>query len=267
MGTDKNIKLHIVTDIKAEKQNTTQHTMFRLAQRSSVLGASLRQLVSKRSNSSVAVTDAFTRAEKAVVFNLGGAVVPSMMPVIKEYSMQNTVPLDDVARKVLSEGDAATMEAIGPMLGSRHGSRKENYADLVSAIESIQGEGWKCVLVNDSRGHTSIPVDTSIFDQVIRHVDNCADTLQQAADLGLTTVNVGDLRTALVELEGHLGVPLKQFVAGLTWNWYEADNNPYKTGSGWYYFILLCVFVKGFQIFTTKILELDNTHHTAHPDE
>jgi len=259
--------------------------MFRLAQRSSVLGASLRQLVSKRSNSSVAVTDAFTRAEKAVVFNLGGAVVPSMMPVIKEYSMQNTVPLDDVTKKVLSEGDAATMEAIGPMLGSRHGSRKENYADLVSAIESIKGEGWKCVLVNDSRGHTSIPVDTSLFDQVIRQVDNgvadmlnlnpsdivyldnCADTLQQASDLGLTTVNVGDLRTALVELEGHLGVPLKQFVAGLTWNWYEADNNPYKTGSGWYYFILLCVFVKGFQIFTTKVLELDNSHHTAHPEE
>merc|ERR1712168_313575 len=147
MGTDKNIKLHIVTDIKAEKQNTTQHTMFRLAQRSSVLGASLRQLVSKRSNSSVAVTDAFTRAEKAVVFNLGGAVVPSMLPVIKEYSMKNMQPLDDVTRKVLTEGDTTTMESIGPMLGSRHGSRKENYTDLLLAVESIKAEGWKCILV------------------------------------------------------------------------------------------------------------------------
>jgi len=261
--------------------------MFRLAQRSSVIGTSIRQLVSKRSNSgTVAIPDAFTRAEKAVIFNLGGAVVPSMMPVIKEYSMQHTQPLDDVTKKVLSEGDAATMEAIGPMLGSRHGSRKENYTDVLNAIESIKGEGWKCVLVNDAKGYATIPVDTSVFDQVIREVDagvadmlnlkpsdivyldNCADTLQKAADLGLTTVNVGDdVRAALVELEGHIGVPLKQFVAGLTWNWYEADNNPNKTGSGWYYFILLCVFIKGFQVFTTKVLELDNTHHTAHPEE
>lgn len=258
--------------------------MFRLAQRSSVLGASVRQLVSKR-NSSVSVTDAFTRTEKAVIFNLGGAVVPSMMPVIKEYAMEHTEPLDDVTRKVLSEGDAATMEALGPMLGSRHGSRKENYADLLSAIASIKGEGWKCVLLNDAKGFTSVPVDTSVFDQVIREVDdgvadmlnlnpsdivyldNCADSLQKAADLGLTTVNVGDVRAALVELEGHLGVPLKQFIAGLTWNWYEADNNPHKTGSGWYYFILLCVFVKGFQIFTRELLDLDNSHHTAHPEE
>lgn len=257
--------------------------MLRIAQRSSVLGTSLRQLVataSKRSNSTLSLN------EKAVVFNLGGAVVPSMLPVIKEYSMKNTEPLDDVTRKVLSEGDSATMEVVGPMLGSRHGSRKENYADLLLAIESIKAEGWKCVLVNDSKGFDAIPVDTAVFDQIIRavdgdtpamlnlnpsdivYLDNCEETLQKAEGLGLTTVNVGsDIRKALVELEGHLGVPLKQFIAGLTWNWYEGDNNPHKTGNMWYYFISLCVFIKGFQIFTTKILELDNSHHTAHPAE
>jgi len=249
MGQIKNIKLHIVTDIKAIIK------MLRVAQKSKLLGASARLLASTSRTTERDLSQAAD--QKAVIFNLAGGVVPSMYPVFEEYAKKFTVPPkpDEIKQKVLMEADdPQLLENIKLMLGSRNGSIEENLADVLDAVKSIQAEGWKAILVHDTGDFKNIPVDTSAFDQVISelsettlaslntgaeksdivYVDSAADKLAAAADLGLSTVEVNDsyLET-LTSLEGKLGVPLKTCIPGVTFNWYDAANNPHKK-NGWY---------------------------------
>lgn len=60
------------------------------------------------------------------------------------------------------------MEQIEPALLSRHGSEKANLAHVMSAIQSIRGEGLKTGLISEAGGLNSerIPVDKSLFDVV-----------------------------------------------------------------------------------------------------
>merc|ERR1712136_496334 len=209
MGQIKNIKLHIVTDIKEAVK------MLGFVQRSKMIGASARRLAqatktSQRDLSLPAMPSLPAVAHKAVIFNLAGGVVPSMYPVFEEYAKKYTVPPKpaEIKQKVLMEAD-----------------------------KSIQAEGWKAILVNDTGDFKNIPLDTSAFDQVISelneatlatlntgaaksdivYVDSAADNLAAAADLGLSTVAVNDsyLET-LTALEGKLGVPLKTCIPGAT---------------------------------------------------
>ena len=60
------------------------------------------------------------------------------------------------------------MEQIEPALLSRHGSDKANLAYVMSAIQSIRGEGMKTGLVSATPGMKSelFPVSNSLFDAV-----------------------------------------------------------------------------------------------------
>jgi len=60
------------------------------------------------------------------------------------------------------------MEQIEPALLSRHGSNEANLANIMSAIQSIRGEGMKTGLVSATPGMKSdlFPVSNSLFDAV-----------------------------------------------------------------------------------------------------
>jgi len=259
MGQIKNIKLHIVTDIKESV------TMLRLAQRSKLLGASARLLAASRTaerDLSLSTED----SKKAVVFNLAGGVVPSMNPVFEEYAHKYTIPPRpaEIKQKVLVDADdAQLLENVNIMLASRSGSVDENTRDLLDAIESIKAEGWKTILVDDKGEFNNIPFDTSVFDQTIPalspafvenydaevaksdiiYVDNAAANLEAAAGLGISTVEASETSylETLTALEGKLGIPLKACIPGVTFNWYDKSHNPYGTkmsGNKMYVFLV-----------------------------
>ena len=60
------------------------------------------------------------------------------------------------------------MEKIEPALLSRHGSEDANLAYVVSAIQSIRGEGLKTGLVTSAPGLNTdlFPVSNALFDAV-----------------------------------------------------------------------------------------------------
>jgi len=154
------------------------------------------------------------------------------------------------------------------MLESRNGSQDENTRDLIDAVESVQAEGWKAVLVDDHGEFKNIPFDTSVFDQVIPelssnfieffdpevekgniiYVDSAAANLEAAAALGLSTVEASESSylDTLTALEGKLGIPLKACVPGLTFNWYDKKtNNPHKSGNFLYGVLVSCTLLYG----------------------
>ena len=238
--------------------------MLRLATRSKLLGASARFLAPAAKTQEREFSLTTEDQTKAVVFNLAGGVVPSMDSVFKEYAIKYTIPPkpDAIKQKVLMEADdAQLLENINLMLGSRNASQDENTADLMDAVASIKGEGWKTVLVNDPGQFKNIPaIDTSVFDHVIDkltpefvagfdtnvaksdivYVDNAPDNLAAAESLGLSTVAVGaNYGEALIELEGKLGAPLKACIPGVTFNWYDRANNPHKKNGGYMFIVFL----------------------------
>jgi len=188
-------------------------------------------------------------ASKAVVFNMGGSIVPSMSPVISRFAQRTGITEAELTNKLFVEGDAALIAEIEPSILSRNGSHKANLAHVLTAIQSIRGEGLKTALVNNDTGLNAnlIPVDMGLFDSVVAelkpdiagqlkaapsdvvYLDNCEANLAAAAKLGFTTVNVGDVEAALTELEGHLQVPLKEWVPGFTWIFYDSANSPHKS--------------------------------------
>lgn len=221
--------------------------MLRLAQRSSVLGTSMRLLAS---TSVTSKHDRNVSTKKAVVFNMGGTVLPAMAPVITRCSHLLEIPEDELTTKVFVEGDEKLTGQVEPAILSRHGSEEGNFADLVTAIKGIKAEGLKTALISDSKGLNKdlIPLDMELFDAVVPelqtdigsilnmdssevvYLDNSAENLKLAADQGVTTVNVGDVGAALTELESHLKVPLKEFLPGLTWTYYNSAHSPYTNG-------------------------------------
>lgn len=247
--------------------------MFRLAQRSKLLAASGRLFAASKGaerelSSSVPV------ATKAVIFNLGGAVVPSMFPVIQLYTQKNHIPpnFEDTKNKLLVENDADTWAALTSLIGAREASQAENTGDLYEAIVSMKAEGFSAILLDDPREYNSIPVDVSVFNAVVPlekfsadfvetfaqginnvdrsdivYVDNCEENLARAVSYGCSTVKVGDYDhrapnfiEALTALENKLQVPLKTFVPGVNFNWFDYKNNdPNKKGK----FIYLCICV------------------------
>jgi len=247
--------------------------MLRLVQRSKLLGASAR-LLARTPERDLSFT-AEASQKKAVIFNLAGGVVPSMNPIFTAYAEKFCIPPKpaEIKQKVLIEADDPQLLAnVNVMLGSRNGSQDENTRDLLDAIESVQAEGWKAILVDDHGEFNNIPFDTSVFDQVIPelspkfvelfdsdvkksdiiYVDSAPANLEAAAALGLSTVEASDLSylETLTTLEGKLGIPLKACVPGLTFNWYDKKaNNPNKTGNFLYGVMIFCTFVYGVAIF------------------
>jgi len=243
--------------------------MLRLVQRSKLLGASAR-LLARTPQRDLSVT-AEAPQKKAVIFNLAGGVVPSMNPVFEEYALKYTIPPKpaEIKQKVLVEADDPQLLAnLNIMLASRNASKDENTRDLMDAIESVQAEGWKVILVDDHGEFNNIPFDTSVCDQVIPelnpkfvdlfdpevkksdivYVDSAAGNLEAAAALGLSTVEASNLSylETLTALEGKLGIPLKACVPGLTFNWYDKKaNNPNKTGNFLYGLMIYLTFVSG----------------------
>lgn len=252
--------------------------MLKLAQRSSVLGTSARLLAS----SSVVKQqerNGSASSKKAVVFNLGGAIVPAMSPVLSKHAQEKGLTEAELTSKLFVEGDQELFAQVEPSLLSKHGSRSPALFDVVSAIKSIRGEGLKTALIADAGGLNGdlIPLDKGLFDTVstefnsniaemmnanpneVVYVDNIEANLKAAEALGLTTVNVENIEAALNDLEGKLEVPLKEMLPGLTWIYYDSSHNPYKRGgeNALFYFICMMLYLQvGY--FTTKyILKID----------
>lgn len=74
-------------------------------------------------------------------------------------------------------------------------------------------------------------------------------------------VQVEDIEKTLTELESMLQVPLKEFLPGLTWIYYDNANNPHKSTSEnlLYYFLWLYIFVAMGHFTLKYVLKLDGT--------
>ena len=68
--------------------------MFRLAQRTSVLGSTVKLIAQQERMMS-----------KAVVFNMGGALVPAMSPVLDKFARSNGMDQTDLSTKLFKEGN------------------------------------------------------------------------------------------------------------------------------------------------------------------
>jgi len=255
--------------------------MLRLAQRSSVLATSARLLAS---SSVVNQQERFASAstKKAVVFNMAGSVVPAMSPVLGRQAREHGLTEAELASKLFVDGDQDLMAKVEPYLLSKHGSFQHNLADVVAAVKSIKGEGLQTVLINDANGLNPdlIPLEEGLFDSVtsefkpellkmlatdpsqVVYVDNSDANLQAASAEGFVAVNFGEVEAALTELEGHLEVPLKEFLPNFSWIYYDNAHNPYKNGGENLLFTLfvIWVFTMAAHYSCKYVLKIDGTH-------
>merc|ERR1712176_1497045 len=151
MGQIKKYSIHFSLSI------SLTDIMLRLAQKSSVLGQATKMLAQQERYMS-----------KAVVFNMGGAMLPAMSPVLQKFARDHQMSEADLTNKLFKEGDKGLMEKIEPALLSRHGSEDANLAYVVSAIQSIRGEGMKTGLVTATPGLNSelFPISNQLFDAI-----------------------------------------------------------------------------------------------------
>lgn len=242
--------------------------MLRLAQKSSVLGQAAKLLAQQERYMS-----------KAVVFNMGGAMLPAMSPVLQKFARDHQMSEADLTNKLFKDGDKGLMEKIEPALLSRHGSEDANLAHVVSAIQSIRGEGLKTGLVSSASGLNSdlFPVSNALFDAVsanlkgdlmdklkvdsseVIYLDNVDANLKAAQGMGMTTVKVEDVEAALRELEAHLRVPLREFVPGFSWIYYDSANSPHKSTKEnlLYYFLVIYIFMVAGHMTCKHVLKID----------
>jgi len=69
--------------------------MLRLAQRSSVLGQTASKLLAQQER----------YMSKAVVFSMGGAMLPAMSPVLQKYARDHKMSESDLTNKLFKDGD------------------------------------------------------------------------------------------------------------------------------------------------------------------
>merc|ERR1712176_49155 len=253
MGQIKKYSIHFSLSI------SLTDIMLRLAQKSSVLGQATKMLAQQERYMS-----------KAVVFNMGGAMLPAMSPVSQKFARDHQMSEADLTNKLFKEGDKGLMEKIEPALLSRHGSEDANLAYVVSAIQSIRGEGLNTDL---------FPVSNALFDAVsanlkgdlmdklkvdsseVIYLDNVDANLKAAQGMGMTTVKVEDVEAALHELEAHLQVPLREFVPGFSWIYYDSANSPHKSTKEnlLYYFLVIYIFMVAGHMTCKHVLKIDGT--------
>ena len=219
--------------------------------------------------------------KKAVVFNLGGSLVPAMFPVISKYARQYKLTEAELTSKLFIDGDKELMDQVEPALLSRHGSNDANLANVISAIQSIRGAGLKTALITDAGDLDAnlIPIENNLFDYVSRrlkvdmlntlkvepgevvYLDNKEINIETAEHLGMTTINVESIEQALAELEKELKVPLKEFIPGFTWIFYNNANNPYKSTKEniLFYFLCLYVLMVTCHVVVKHVLKIDGT--------
>ncbi|XP_057312258.1 uncharacterized protein LOC130653758 [Hydractinia symbiolongicarpus] len=251
--------------------------MLRLAQKSAVLRTSAKLLAS----SAASQHERGMSTKKAVVFNMGGSLVPAMSPVLQKYARDHSMTESELTTRLFKDGDTGLMEQIEPALLSRHGSEKANLAHVMSAIQSIRGEGLKTGLISEAGGLNSerIPVDKSLFDVVssslkgdvfdklkvdssdVVYLDNLEANLKAAQALGMTAIKVEDVEAALTELESTLKVPLKEFVPGFSWIFWDNANNPHKSVKEnlLYYFLVIYLFMVAGHFTLRRVLKIDGT--------
>jgi len=259
--------------------------MLRLTNKSTILGVSSRLLASQ----SVAAPTQHERnmsSKKAVVVNMAGCVVPSMSPILAKYARQNQMKESDLLGKLFVEGDKKLLGDIEPSLLTKHSSEEGNLAQVVHALKSIRAEGMKVGLVDGGHSLKSdlIPLDRSLFDATspalkpdicdrmgvdsseVVYLDNIEANLKAAQALGMHAINVGEIEATLTELENEIKVPLKEFVPGWSWNYYDSANNPHKSAKDnlLYYFIYAFLLYKLMQFTVKDILNIDGTRQVEH---
>jgi len=253
--------------------------MLRLAQRSSILSTSMRLLAS---TSVVHQQDRNVSTKKAVVFNMGGTVIPTMKPVLEKFAKDMKITEEKLTSQLFIDGDEKLMDQVEPKLILKNGSHNANLFDFISAIQGIKAEGLKAALISDAKGLNPglIPINMEMFDAVspelnagipqalnmdaseVVYIDNSEANLKLAEGLGMTTVNFGEMEAALTEVESHLKVPLKPFVSGWTWMYYDRAHNPFKSTADNMLFYVLCVwlFVFLFKSALTDVFKIDGSH-------
>jgi hypothetical protein len=264
--------------------------MFSLARRSTVLASSARLLAATSvTNQTQDRSIASASTKRAVVFNMGGAIVPALAPVIKTEEWDLKMSVADITKKLFAEGDQELRKLFN--FNDKNMTMTANIYDVHSACKSLQGEGLKTVLVNDAPGLNPdlIPVDRTLFDSItssglnddfasslgatpdqVVYLDNDPANLAKAAELGLCTVDVGDglnLDDTLEKLESHVQVPLKTHLPGFAWTYWNRAHNPYKNMGDNIVFTLFCIFVYIYiaHIVGTKVLKIDLKQHPGHP--
>lgn len=255
--------------------------MLRVAQRSSLLASSAKLLAS---SSVVNQQERFASAstKKAVVFNMAGSVLPAMSPVLARQAREHGMSEAELTSKLFADGDQDLMAKVEPFLASKNGSFQHNLSDVIAAVQSIKGEGLKTVLIKDTPGLNAdlVPIEADLFDSVatsfkpellkmlaadpsqVVYVDNSEVNLDAAREAGVVAVNFAEVEAALTELEGHLEVPLREFIPNFSWSYYDKANNPYKNGGEniLYYILVIWVFTMLTHYGCKYVLKIDGTH-------
>ncbi|XP_002166837.1 uncharacterized protein LOC100199013 [Hydra vulgaris] len=251
--------------------------MFRALQRSSILKS-----VSAKAFAQTSIqAERYISTKKAVVFNLRGSVVPALSHVVKKFARDHNMSESEMMAKLFKEGDKSLLKKIEPALLSRHGSFHVALAELVSAIQGIRAEGIKTGLILDAGdlNPAYIPIDTELFDVTspalkpaildqlkvdstdVVYVDNVEKNLKAAQSLGMTTIKVENIESALRDIEASLQVPLKEFLPGFTWIYWDNANSPYKNTKEnlLYYLLVIYVFMVSGHLSLKYVFKVDGT--------
>lgn len=79
--------------------------MLRLAQKSTVLSTSARLLAS---SSLASQHERGMSTKKAVVFNMGGSLVPAMSPVLQKYARDHSMTESELTTRLFKDGDTGS---------------------------------------------------------------------------------------------------------------------------------------------------------------
>uniref|UniRef100_A0A670IS18 Acyl-CoA dehydrogenase family member 11 n=1 Tax=Podarcis muralis TaxID=64176 RepID=A0A670IS18_PODMU len=183
---------------------------------------------------------------KAVIFDMGGVLLPSPIKLAADWEVRHRVPPGTIKQALRSEGELQPAEFLHEFGKQCSEIVMDSFlADLTSvgmseqlpvmteAIKCIRAEGLKTAVLSNNfylpSGESFLPLtgrvckpDLRIYKLCLERLgvqakesiflDDLGQNLKAAAQLGMKTLKVDDPDSALQELESHLGFALRSFV-------------------------------------------------------
>ncbi|XP_078410497.1 acyl-CoA dehydrogenase family member 10-like isoform X2 [Cetorhinus maximus] len=202
------------------------------------------------------------RRYKAVIFDMGGVLIPDPATLVAEWEMKNCFQPGSIWKTILTGENCVAWERC--MLGELTFEQfvKNQTSDIIKsclqainqlnyqipatreAIQCIRAEGLQTALLTNNfwfKDQSFLPVEKVDFDVIVEScregiskpnpgiyklclerlkvnpeesifLDDSGQNLKPAAHLGMRTIKVGDIDTAIQELEAMLGFPLRGYV-------------------------------------------------------
>uniref|UniRef100_UPI00398E8CA0 acyl-CoA dehydrogenase family member 11 isoform X2 n=1 Tax=Pristiophorus japonicus TaxID=55135 RepID=UPI00398E8CA0 len=214
------------------------------------------------------------RQYKAVIFDMGGVLIPSPYKLAAEWELKNNLKAGSIWQTILSgekhvawdrcmrgkltfeelvkvcSKEGAANQTVDPVQSYLFDltSQLHNPASpgMREAIQCIRAEGLQTAVLTNNfwlKGQSFLPVEKVHFDVIVEScregvskpgpeiykrclerlnvrpeesifLDDLGQNLKTAAQLGISTIKVEDIATAIHELEAMLGFPLHGYVHG-----------------------------------------------------